>query len=171
MSCCEEIAAIQWLKLRIDKKNGPVGGKLVKVHFVLGQNQRSGGSTCLGKSDFTGKSSFGSRIVRFMSCQKLNQQAEGGGGSVQNDAMETEEDRWSLGDEEESDMGEGSRRYKKHNWTLVYEWMNIGIEEAYLRSKKILTADFNVAEGIAFKQWPTPCEKKVGPFAGKLVSQ
>ena len=53
----------------------------------------------------------------------------------------------------------------------MHAWMNIGIEEADLCSKKVMPVDFNVAGGIAFKQWPTPCEKKVGPFAGKLVSQ
>ena len=105
-----------------------------------------------------------------MSCQKLNQQAEGGGGSVQNDAMETEEDRWSLGDEKESDTRQGRKPYQKHEWTVVHARANIDLNDAFRRAEKIMTDDFNIAGGIPFKEWPAPVEKKIGPWRRKSVS-
>ena len=67
-------------------------------------------------------------------------------------------------------MGEANFRYKKHNWISVQRWMGIGVEEAYLRAEKIMTGDFNVARVVIYKQWPTPCEKKIGPWARKSMS-
>ena len=38
-----------------------------------------------------------------------------------------------------------------------------------MSAEKIVGDDFNVAEGIVFKQWPTPCAKNIGPWARKSV--
>ena len=74
-----------------------------------------------------------------MSCRKKRAKAEGSGGSARN---AVNDDSWSLGDEEESDMGEEMSRYKKHQWAVVQAWMNIDIEEAYLRAERDMTDDF-----------------------------
>ena len=68
------------------------------------------------------------------------------------------------------EMGVGRNVYMKHNWSLVERWMDISSEEAYLRAEKIMTGDFNVARVVIYKQWPTPCEKKIGPWARKSMS-
>ena len=70
-----------------------------------------------------------------MSCWKQQDNAIGCGGNAGN-AMD-DDNRWSLGDEEESHMGEGSSQFKKHNWTLVHAQMNIGTEEAICAQRKL----------------------------------
>ena len=48
--------------------------------------------------------------------------------------MEVEDDRWSLGGEEKSDLGEGRSRYEEHQRALVQACRNIDTEETYLRA-------------------------------------
>ena len=116
------------------------------------------------------RGSFDSEVQFFitMSCRRMREEKEGDGGVARNGS---EDEGWSLWDEEESDMGEGRTRYKKHEWVIVEAWSNIDIEEAYLRADKIMTGDFDVAGGLALKLWPSPCEKKIGPFHRKSESR
>ena len=51
-------------------------------------------------------------------------------------------------------------------WIPVKQWTDVGVEEAHVRAEKIMTNDFNVARGIAFKEWPTPYEKNIGRGQG-----
>ena len=71
-----------------------------------------------------------------MSCRKQRQQAEGGGGSAQDGTTEMEEDYRidGVGDDEESDTGQGRKPYQKHKWIA---WVNIDLDDAFWRAEKL----------------------------------
>ena len=60
-------------------------------------------------------------------------------------------------------------KYNKHKWKLFSSWTGIGKKQAHRLAAKVMTYDFNIAGGPAFKQWPGPTDKKIGPFVRKLV--
>ena len=99
-----------------------------------------------------------------MSLWRQREQARWNGGSeAKLDDSDDDDDRWSLGDDEETDAGSWPP-YRKHKWTLVAAWTNIDMEDAYRRVAEIMTKDFNVAGGLRPNKWGESSEMKIGPF-------
>ena len=67
-----------------------------------------------------------------------------------------------------ADLGKRNITRINGHW-LRAGWTGIQKKDAYGYAAIIMTDDFNIASGLAFKTWPEQNEKKIGPLARKSV--
>ena len=85
-----------------------------------------------------------------MSCWRQLEQVRGNGGSTAK--VDDDNDRCSLGEDEETDTGSWPP-YRKNKWMLVAAWTNIDKQKVFRRAEVIMTEDFNIAGGLRPNKW------------------